>query len=247
MRLWCCWDICTITFLKDLRHLIGFLMCSTPESLGTSFLNYSLQRWWRRAVQLLLHAIQCQLTFSAKINMNTYLPTSPPLVQPQSLLSVHSTKRQWGNGWILTWGRIFKTNTVWGSDLAFSGSWRLSSIWCFWNPQIFKCSSVCFSTQTAGCPEKWWPILIPLHSLSLPFQSSLVGCVDVRGQSSILLLFFKHILNSAYCNVQNRQCFGRLGVRGEMHSKQNDAIFFLKTTTILQIYSLKYHICMIFV
>lgn len=147
----------------------------------------------------------------------------------------------------LIWGRIFKTNSISGSDLAFIGSWHLNSIWCFWNPQILKCSFICFSTQNAVQPEKLWPIFVILHSLSLPFQPPLVGFVDVRGQSSILLLFSKHILNSASCNMQKRQHFGRLEVRGETHSKQNDAIFILKTTTILQIYSLKYHICMIFV
>lgn len=204
---------------------MGFLMCSTPENLGTSCPNYSLWWWWYRTIQFLLRALQCRLTFAAKINPKTYLPTSPPLVLTQALINVPVTKRQGGNGWILIWRRVSKTNNIWGSDLAFIGSWHLNSIGNFWNPQIFKHSIVCFPTQNAVHPENLWPTLITLHSLSPPFQSPLVGSVDVRGQSSILLLFFKPILNSAYCNVQNRQRFGRLGVRGETRSKQKMMLF----------------------
>lgn len=100
--------------------------------------------------------IQRQLIFVATINLKTSLPTS----QTQSLLNVHTTKRQWGKGWILIWERIFKLNSIWGSDLAFTGCWHLKSIWCFWKPQVFQCSSVCFSNQNTFHTNKLWPILM---------------------------------------------------------------------------------------
>lgn len=185
-RLWCCWDVCTITFLADRHHLIGFIICSTPEKLRSSFPNFIYHEADREQSHLYVPFTASGLW--SKADLRTYSHPSSPLAQPRSLLDEYASKRELGKGPVLAWERIFKAKSTWGSDLAFIGSWCLSSLWCFWNPQIFKCTPSWLPTQNAAQLQKLRPIFILLHNLPLhfsPFRSS----VDVRGQSSILLLF----------------------------------------------------------
>lgn len=122
-RLWSCWDTCIITFLADLCHLIGFIICSTPEKLWSSFPNFIYHKADREQSHLYVSFTASGLW--SKADLRTYSHPSSPLAQPRSLLDEYASKRELGKGPVLAWERIFKAKST--LRLRFGFYWFLVS------------------------------------------------------------------------------------------------------------------------
>lgn len=135
-------------------------------------------------------------------------------------LNVHPTERQGGNRWSLTWSRIWETNGIWGSGLAFPGS---SAAFDAVETSKFQ-MLLYFSTPSSVRPER---ILVPLH---LPVLLSSPFCLDLLTlEGSVpFSCFFPRDFNQLWLPSASAG-WGW----GHEHAPNKSGYFHLKTTTIL--------------